>query len=286
MPKIDEFLRFMLEQEASDCHLSAAYRPCLRVHGDIQPVEKWPVLTPEFNRELLYEIMPEHNRREFDERHDTDFAYEYEDRTRFRVNVFVDHNGIGAVLRQIPSRIPTVEDLNLPKAIRDFCLLGKGLVLITGPTGSGKSTTLAAVIDHINKTRSDHIITIEDPIEFVHRPQRCLINQREVHCHTRSFAAALRAALREDPDIVLVGEMRDLETMEVAIETAETGHLVFGTLHTNTAYSAVDRMIDKFPSDRQNQIRPDPVPPQERRSDRCLRDSTRYPGRRRQHPRG
>jgi twitching motility protein PilT len=174
---------------------------------------------------------------------------------RFRVNVFKDRTGIGAVLRQIPSKIPTADDLNLPAAVRDLCMLPKGLVVVTGPTGSGKSTTLAAMVDLINKSRADHIITIEDPIEFVHQPRKALINQREVHMHTKSFSNALRAALREDPDIVLVGEMRDLETTEIAIETAETGHLVFGTLHTNTAMSTVDRIIDKFPPERQNQIR-------------------------------
>jgi twitching motility protein PilT len=189
------------------------------------------------------------------ERHDTDFAYEVADLARFRCNVFADRKGPGAVFRVIPSKILTAEQLALSPHILQLCQLNKGLVLVTGPTGSGKSTTLCAMIDHINRTRQDHIITIEDPIEFVHGNQKCLINQREVHTHTDSFKHALRAALREDPDIILVGEMRDLETVAIAIETAETGHLVFGTLHTTTAASTVDRIIDQFPSDRQAQIR-------------------------------
>jgi twitching motility protein PilT len=218
-------------------------------------LENYAPMTPEVTRGLLEEIMPEKNKLEFEKRLDTDFAYELPGVGRFRVNVLMGRLGMGGVLRMIPSRVPTADELGLPKAVRDFCYLRKGLVVVTGPTGSGKSTTLAAMIDLINKTRSDHIITIEDPIEFVHVSQKCLITQREVHSHTESFANALRAALREDPDIVLVGEMRDLETMEIAIETAETGHLVFGTLHTNTAATTVNRIIDKFPANRQNQIR-------------------------------
>jgi twitching motility protein PilT len=199
--------------------------------------------------------MPEKNRKEFTDRHDTDFAYEIAELARFRSNVFADRQGPGAVFRVIPSKILTAEQLGLSPAILQLCMLNKGLVLVTGPTGSGKSTTLCAMIDHINRNRQDHIITIEDPIEFVHPNQQCLINQREVHTHTDSFKAALRAALREDPDIVLVGELRDLETVAIAIETAETGHLVFGTLHTTTAASTVDRIVDQFPADRQEQIR-------------------------------
>jgi twitching motility protein PilT len=199
--------------------------------------------------------MPDKNLDEFDRRHDTDFAYEIEGLARFRCNVFMDRKGMGGVFRIIPSEILTAEKLGLSKAIMDLCALSKGLVVVTGPTGSGKSTTLCAMVDSINKNREDHIITIEDPIEFVHENQRCLVNQREVHNHTDSFKDALRAALREDPDILLVGEMRDLETISIAIETAETGHLVFGTLHTTTAPSTVDRIIDQFPADRQQQIR-------------------------------
>jgi len=206
-------------------------------------------------QKVLLEIMPEDNQKEFEDTWDTDFAYELPELGRFRANCFVDHKGPGGVFRQIPSEVLSAEKLGLPKAVCDLCFLPKGLVLVTGPTGSGKSTTLAAMIDLINRERNDHIITIEDPIEFVHENKGCLVNQRQVHRHTKSFKAALRAALREDPDIVLVGEMRDLETIAIAIETAETGHLVFGTLHTSTAASTVDRLIDQFPADRQQQIR-------------------------------
>ncbi len=255
MAWIDSLFHRMVEVGASDLHMTSGLRPLFRLSGDMTPIDGAPVIGPEEMRGVLYEITPERNRAEFEESSDTDFAYEVEGLARFRANLFMDRNGPGAVFRQIPSEVLTAAQLGLPKACLDFCMLSKGLVLVTGPTGSGKSTTLAAMIDHINKTRTDHIITIEDPIEFVHRQQRCLINQREVHRHTQSFKRALRAALREDPDIVLVGEMRDLETIEIAIETAETGHLVFGTLHTNTAPSTVDRIIDQFPADRQNQIR-------------------------------
>ena len=204
---------------------------------------------------LLDPIIPQPNQDEFARRNDTDFAYEIKGLARFRANVFLDRKGRGAVFRVIPAKILTAEELGLSPAILKLCKLNKGLVLVTGPTGSGKSTTLCAMIDYINRTRNDHIITIEDPIEFVHQNQQCLINQREVHNHTRSFKDALRAALREDPDVLLVGELRDLETIAIAIETAETGHLVFGTLHTTTAASTVDRVIDQFPADRQSQIR-------------------------------
>jgi twitching motility protein PilT len=204
---------------------------------------------------LLSEIAPKAKWQEFEQCGDADFAYELPGTARFRANYFVDHRGLGAVFRVIPSKILSVTDLGLPPAVMEMCKLSKGLVLVTGPTGSGKSTTLAAMVDHINESRRDHIITIEDPIEFVYPPKSCLINQREVKRHTKSFKAALRAALREDPDIVLIGEMRDLETVEIALETAETGHLVFGTLHTTTAASTVDRLIDQFPADRQDQIR-------------------------------
>ncbi|MEE9368828.1 MAG: PilT/PilU family type 4a pilus ATPase [Pontiella sp.] len=255
MKKIDQYLESMLEKGASDIHLSTNHQPCFRVDGEMQFQRGTEKLTEDEIRELLYEFTPERNIKELEENWDTDFAYELPGVARFRVNVFIDHEGIGTVMRQIPSRVPTFEELNIPEGVRSFCFLNKGLVIVTGPTGSGKSTTLAAMVDLINRTRRQHLITVEDPVEFKHRSLGCLVNQREVHVHTKSFSNALRAALREDPDIVLVGELRDLETMEIAIETAETGHLVFGTLHTNTAATTVDRIIDKFPADRQNQIR-------------------------------
>jgi twitching motility protein PilT len=255
MAWIDSLFQQMVAAGASDLHMTSGLRPYFRASGDVTPIDGCPELAAEQLRQVLYEITPERNRLEFEECSDTDFAYDVPGLARFRANLFMDRNGPGAVFRQIPSEVLTAQQLNLPKACLDLCMLSKGLVVVTGPTGSGKSTTLAAMIDHINKTRTDHIITIEDPIEFVHKQQKCLINQREVHRHTKSFKRALRAALREDPDIVLVGEMRDLETIEIAIETAETGHLVFGTLHTNTAATTVDRIIDQFPADRQNQIR-------------------------------
>jgi len=203
---------------------------------------------------MIFSVTPEKNRLQWEKEKDTDFALEMPG-VRFRVNVFDDRRGIGAAMRQVPTKIRTAEELNLPKAVIELCEHSKGLVLVTGPTGSGKSTTLAAMVDHVNRTRAHHIITIEDPVEFVHPSRKCLIHQREVGTHTASFKQALRAALREDPDVVLVGEMRDLETVSIALETAETGHLVFGTLHTNTAPSTVDRIIDQFPADRQAQIR-------------------------------
>jgi twitching motility protein PilT len=252
---LDAYLRQMVDAGGSDLHLSAGETPRIRVDGDMRPLEGGRVLSAEETARLLEDVMPEKNREEFKERNDTDFAHTIEGVARFRGNVFSDNKGTGGVFRVIPSKIPSAEDLGLPPSILQLCALPKGLVLVTGPTGSGKSTTLAAMIDHINNTRTDHIITIEDPIEFVHPNKQCLVNQREVGTHTRSFKSALRAALREDPDIVLVGEMRDLETIAIAIETAETGHLVFGTLHTTTAPSTIDRVIDQFPADRQEQIR-------------------------------
>ena len=255
-PAIDSLFRAMYAAGASDLHLSVGVPPLVRKDGHMQPLDAAAApLTPDATTALLEEILPEKNRREFAERHDTDFAYEIAGLARFRANVFLDRKGPGAVFRVIPSSILTAETLGLSPAILALCRLTKGLVLVTGPTGSGKSTTLCAMVDYIHRLRQDHIITIEDPIEFVHDNKTCLINQREVHTHTGSFKHALRAALREDPDIVLVGEMRDLETVAIAIETAETGHLVFGTLHTTTAASTVDRIIDQFPSDRQSQIR-------------------------------
>jgi twitching motility protein PilT len=241
---------------ASDLHLSVGSPPIIRKDGRMQPLDTAdsPLSAADIET-MLRPIMPERNRIEYAERHDTDFAYEISDLARFRANAFVDRQGPGAVFRVIPNKILTAEQLGLSPHVLQLCHLHKGLILVTGPTGSGKSTTLCAMIDYINRTREDHVITIEDPIEFVHRNQKCLINQREVGTHTDSFKQALRAALREDPDIVLVGELRDLETVAIAIETAETGHLVFGTLHTTTAASTVDRIIDQFPADRQAQIR-------------------------------
>jgi twitching motility protein PilT len=255
MAKLDAFFSKLVETQGSDLHLTTGVAPYFRLHGDMVAVTGVPPIDAEEMKRLLFEIAPAANREQFEREHDTDFAYELAGRARFRANYFMDHRGPGAVFRQIPSEVLTCDQLGLPKAVRDLCFLSKGLVLVTGPTGSGKSTTLAAMIDLVNKSRSDHIITIEDPIEFVHRSQKCLVHQREVGRHTESFKRALRAALREDPDIILVGEMRDLETIAIAIETAETGHLVFGTLHTTTAMTTVDRIVDQFPADRQAQIR-------------------------------
>ncbi len=253
--EMDKLFHKMLDLNASDLHLKSGNRPMVRLHGCMEYMEGLPALSHDDLWALLKPLMPERNVEEFEEKKDTDFSYQVGTRARMRSNMFMDLAGVGAVFRQIPSEILTVEQLNVPKAAITFCDHSKGLVLVTGPTGSGKSTTLAALIDYINDRRTDHIITIEDPIEFVHPAKQCLINQREVGTTTMSFKNALRAALREDPDIVLLGELRDLETTAIAIETAETGHLVFGTLHTNTAASTVDRIIDQFPTDRQEQIR-------------------------------
>jgi twitching motility protein PilT len=253
---IDQLFHAMCQFGASDLHLCVGTPPMVRKDGLMQPLDaSAAALAGDDLAHLLAPIMPEKNRKEYAERHDTDFAYEIAGLARFRANVFADRRGPGAVFRIIPSKILTAEQLGLSPYLLQLCGLNKGLILVTGPTGSGKSTTLCAMIDYVNRTRQDHIITIEDPIEFVHQNHKCLINQREVHTHTDSFKQALRAALREDPDIILVGELRDLETVAIAIETAETGHLVFGTLHTTTAASTVDRVIDQFPADRQAQIR-------------------------------
>jgi twitching motility protein PilT len=253
---IDQLFHAMCDAGASDLHLCVGSPPLIRKDGRMQPLgPAYGPLAVVDVEALLLPMMPERNLRELETRHDTDFAYEIPGLARFRANVFYDRVGPGGVFRVIPSKILTAEELQLSPHILQLCGLSKGLVLVTGPTGSGKSTTLCAMIDYINRTRQDHVITIEDPIEFVHPNKQCLINQREVHTHTDSFKDALRAALREDPDIVLVGELRDLETVAIAIETAETGHLVFGTLHTSTAASTIDRIIDQFPADRQSQIR-------------------------------
>jgi twitching motility protein PilT len=252
---IDELFHLMQKRDASDLHLSSHVVPMMRIQGVMQPLDEYEINTHDSLKKLLWKIAPERNQQQWESEKDTDFAYEVPGLARFRCNYFADRHGVGAVFRLIPSEVLTAQQLKLPKACMDLCSLSKGLVVVTGPTGSGKSTTLAAMIDYINKTRDEHIITIEDPVEFVHENIKCLINQREVHVHTDSFSRALRAALREDPDICLVGEMRDLETIEIAITTAETGHLVFGTLHTTTAPSTVDRIIDQFPPGQQAQIR-------------------------------
>ena len=254
--RMDKMFYDMADGGASDLHLSTSMPPMIRKDGKMKPLDSGESLFSSGTmKELLTSIMPPKNQEEFEQRHDTDFAYQIEGLARFRANIFMDRKGMGGVFRIIPEKITTAEQLGLSKPILDLCDLSKGLVLVTGPTGSGKSTTLCAMVNYINNRREDHIITIEDPIEFTHENQKCLVNQREVHNHTDSFKDALRAALREDPDIILVGEMRDLETIAIAIETAETGHLVFGTLHTTTAASTVDRIIDQFPADRQQQIR-------------------------------
>ncbi|HUF74754.1 MAG TPA: type IV pilus twitching motility protein PilT [Longimicrobiales bacterium] len=254
MAQIDQFLKVLVDQNGSDLHLSVGAPPIMRVHGHLQRL-KFRELTPKDLEALIYEIMEEDWRVTFADKLDYDFAYEVPGLARFRVNVFWQRKGLAAVLRTIPATILTADDLGLPDAVRKLCMLTKGLVLVTGPTGSGKSTTLAAMVDLINDTRTDHILTIEDPIEFVHANKKALVNQREVPTNTRSFANALRAALREDPDVILVGERRDQETIELGITAAETGHLVFGTLHTNSAPKTVDRIIDVFPADEQEQIR-------------------------------
>jgi twitching motility protein PilT len=257
MAAIDTYLKFAVRAGASDFHLTTGARPTFRVFGNMVAVqtESDEAFTAEVAADLIDEILPSENREEFVEHWDTDFAYEIPELGRFRVNAFRDLYGVGAVFRHIPKQPPALEDLGLPPVLKELCELNKGLILVTGPTGSGKSTTLAAMVDFINRSRKDHLITIEDPIEFVHESKGCLINQREVNRHTKSFAKALRAALRQDPDIVMVGEMRDLETTETAITTAETGHLVLGTLHTSTAASSIERVIDQFPPERQAQIR-------------------------------
>lgn len=253
--QMETMMRAMIERGASDLHLSCGHKPYYRIDGEMQPDDTFHVLESEELFRMLFSIAPKRNRDEFLKRKDTDCAYAIEGVSRYRCNFFFDRKGPGAVFRAIPNEIIPAEKLGLPPLVHDLAKLNKGLVLVTGPTGSGKSTTLAAILDIVNATRKDHIITIEDPIEFVHPAKQCLINQREVGVHTAGFKEALRAALREDPDVILVGELRDLETVAIAIETAETGHLVFGTLHTTTAASTVDRLIDQFPPDQQAQVR-------------------------------
>ncbi|RJR24138.1 MAG: type IV pilus twitching motility protein PilT [Desulfobacteraceae bacterium] len=254
MAQIDAFFRLMHEQGASDLHLVSGQQPVLRIRGDLERV-KFSKLENDSLKAMLYEITPEEKIKVFEETGDLDFAYEIPGLARYRANYFQQRCGIGAVFREIPSKILTCEELGLPPVVRRLGSLPRGLVLVTGPTGSGKSTTLAAIINEANRTRKDHILTIEDPVEFVHESEKAIINHREVGTHTRSFAAALRGALREDPDIILVGEMRDLETIRLAIEASATGHLVFGTLHTTSAAKTVDRVVEVFPVTEQEQIR-------------------------------
>ena len=254
MAQIDAFFKLMNDQQASDLHLAAGKQPVLRVKGELERV-KYRALDNDSLKSMLYEITPEHKIKVFEETGDVDFAYEIPGLARYRANFFKQNNGIAAAFREIPGQILTCEDLGLPSVIKQLATLPRGLVLVTGPTGSGKSTTLAAIIDEANKTRKDHIITVEDPIEFVHVSKKAMINHREVGIHTRSFSAALRGALREDPDIIMVGEMRDLETIDLAIEASLTGHLVFSTLHTSSAPKTIDRVIEVFPADQQAQVR-------------------------------
>jgi len=254
MAQIDAFFKLMNEEGASDLHMMSGQQPVLRIRGDMERV-KFKSMDNETLKNMLYEICPEDKIKIFEETGDMDFGYEIPGLARYRCNFFQQKYGIGAVFREIPSDILTCEQLGLPKVIAKLASLPKGLVLVTGPTGSGKSTSLAAIVDEANKTRKDHILTIEDPIEFVHKSQQCIINHREVGTHTKSFTAALRGALREDPDIILVGELRDLETISLAMEASMTGHLVFGTLHTMNAMKTVDRIIEIFPASQQGQVR-------------------------------
>ncbi|MCG6659565.1 type IV pilus twitching motility protein PilT [Halomonas campisalis] len=251
---ITELLAFSAKQNASDLHLSAGLPPMIRVDGDIRRLNV-PAMDDREVRKLIYDIMGDRQRRDYEEFFETDFSFEVPGVARFRVNAFNQARGAGAVFRTIPSEVLTMDDLGLGDVFRRLALLPRGLVLVTGPTGSGKSTTLAAMIDYINDHRYDHILTIEDPVEFVHRSKRCLINQREVHRDTHGFAQALRSALREDPDVILVGELRDLETIRLALTAAETGHLVFGTLHTTSAAKTIDRIIDVFPGEEKSMVR-------------------------------
>lgn len=253
-PLIDRFLSLLVNKKGSDLHIAAGEPPRLRIDGTLRKID-YPSLTPAQVKRLMEQIMGENQQKELIEERDVDFAYESESLGRFRVNAYYQLRGMGAAFRVVPTKIPTPEDINMPVALRRMALQNKGLVLVTGPTGSGKSTTLAALVNLINKHRRAHIITIEDPIEFVHESKRALINQREIGQHAAGFARALRSALREDPDVILVGELRDLETMSLAITAAETGHLVLGTLHTMSAAKTIDRLVDSFPAGQQSQIR-------------------------------
>ena len=252
---INDLLKIAVERKASDLHLKVGSHPVIRVDGDLLPLPELKRLMQEDTIAMAFSIMNARQKQRFKEELEIDIAYQVPGLGRFRCNVFQQRGAVGLVLRVIPARIQSIRELMLPPVLERICEERRGMILCTGTTGSGKSTSLAAMLDYINSTRTEHMITIEDPIEFVHDNKKCLINQREVHTHTDGFKQALRAALREDPDIILVGEMRDLETVAIAIETAETGHLVFGTLHTTTAASTVDRVIDQFPTEQQSQIR-------------------------------
>jgi len=254
MARIDGLFKMMKEQGASDLHLSSGSQPIFRLHGEMVRLN-FKSLVHEEIQALLYEILSDKQKSEFEAKRDLDFAYSIPDLARFRGNIMMQHKGVAAVFRMIPSKILTADELALPEGVRKMTMLKKGLVLVTGPTGSGKSTTLAAMIDLINSSRKEHILTLEDPLEFIHENKLSLLNQRQIGEHSESFTAALRAALREDPDVILVGEMRDLETISLAMTAAETGHLVFGTLHTNSAAKTIDRIIDVFPRDGQEQVR-------------------------------
>ncbi|MGB3611585.1 MAG: type IV pilus twitching motility protein PilT [Cellvibrio sp.] len=251
---ITELLAFSAKQGASDLHLSAGLPPMIRVDGDVRRINLPPMEHKQVHS-LIYEIMNDKQRKDYEEFLETDFSFEVPGVARFRVNAFNQNRGAGAVFRTIPSKVLTMEELGMGNVFRDICAVPRGLVLVTGPTGSGKSTTLAAMIDYINDNKYEHVLTIEDPIEFVHESKKCLVNQREVHRDTHGFAEALRSALREDPDIILVGEMRDLETIRLALTAAETGHLVFGTLHTTSAAKTIDRVVDVFPANEKAMVR-------------------------------
>jgi twitching motility protein PilT len=293
---IEQLLRFSVKNKASDLHLSAGVPPMIRIDGDVKRINM-PALTHKEVHSMVYDIMNDKQRKDYEEFFETDFSFEIPELARFRVNAFNQHRGAGAVFRTIPSKIMTLDDLNAPKIFKDISMYPRGIVLVTGPTGSGKSTTLAAMIDHVNNNRPDHILTIEDPIEFVHESKKCLINQREVHRDTLGFAEALRSALREDPDVILVGEMRDLETIRLALTAAETGHLVFGTLHTSSAAKTIDRIVDVFPAGEKDGPldavgvaargdQPDAAEEGRRRPHRGARDHDRHAGDPQPDPRG
>jgi len=253
--QLRDLLDFTIQEKASDLHISVGHQPILRITGRLVPLTKFKKIIPEDSQGLAFELMTDEQRERFLQKKEIDFSYSFEGKARFRVNIFFESGNISSALRLIPAKIPTIEELNLPPILHQFSQPSQGFVLITGPSSHGKSTTLAALIDEINRIRTDHIITIEDPIEYVFRDDRCIIDQREVYQDTLSFAQALRSTFRQDPDVIMVGEMRDLETMSTAISAAETGHLVFATLHTNSASQTIHRIVDSFPPEQQNQIR-------------------------------